>query len=239
MANNYFQFKQFRINQDKAAMKVGTDGVLLGAWAAIENAQTILDVGTGTGLIALMAAQRNTSAEIIAIDIDENACEQAYENVQCSPWSDRITVIHSSIQDFASTNENIFDYIVSNPPFFNKSLKSENTARNLARHTDSLSYEELFHCSIQLSSPAATLGLIIPHLLEKEIISIKNYYDYNLSRILRVKGDINKQIVRSLLEFNLGKATNFNEEIIYIEKGKRHAYSEEYKALTRDFYLTF
>nr|WP_321450579.1 methyltransferase [uncultured Carboxylicivirga sp.] len=238
MANSYFRFKQFTVNQEKAAMKVGTDGVLLGAWACCDKARKILDVGTGSGLIALMMAQRNPNAEIVAIEIDEVACEQAEQNFKNSPWSDRLSVVHTSIQDYSYTT-NKFDLIISNPPFFNNSLKSSDQARNLARHTDSLSYEELFYCSHQLSEEDATLSFIIPSVSEKDVIQIINDYDYNLSQVLRVQGDINKQIVRTLFEFKTKPVSSISEKNICIEKGRRHLYSEEYKTLTKDFYLAF
>nr|WP_319399913.1 methyltransferase [uncultured Carboxylicivirga sp.] len=238
MANSFFRFKQFTVNQEKAAMKVGTDGVLLGAWAGCDNARKILDIGTGSGLIALMMAQRNPNAEIIAIEIDEDACEQANQNFKTSPWSDRLSVVHTSLQDYCYT-ANKFDLIVSNPPFFNNSLKSSDQARNKARHTDSLSYEELFYCSHQLSEEDAALSFIIPSVSEKEVIRIKNDYDYNLSRVMRVQGDINKQIVRTLFEFKTKPVSSISKKNICIEKGRRHLYSEEYIALTKDFYLAF
>jgi len=239
MANNYFQFKQFKVLQDKAAMKVGTDSVLLGAWANIDNATRILDIGTGTGLLALMAAQRNTNAEIIAIDIDEDACQQAYENFQESPWADRLSIIHSPLQEFTQNNSSTFDYIISNPPFFHKSLKSENLSRNLARHNDSLSYSELFHCSVNLLSTNGILGMIIPYLSENDVMSINKHYDYNLLRLLHVKGDKNKPIIRSILEFSSLITSDYSSDLLIIEEGRRHSYSNEYKSLTKDFYLAF
>lgn len=239
MANNYFQFKQFAVNQDKTAMKVGTDGVLLGAWANCNGARKILDVGTGTGLIALMMAQRYPDAEIIAIDIDKSASEQARENFLASPWSDRLTVVHSSLQNFVKSNAGEFDHIISNPPYFQNSLRSGDKSRDLARHTDSLSFEEIFYCSDSLGSTEASLSIIIPYAAEGDVMTIKKNSSYNLFRKLHVQGDINKQVVRSLLEFKKEIVANCKEELLYIEKGKRHAYSEEYKALTRDFYLAF
>jgi len=239
MANSYFQFKQFKVNQDKTAMKVGTDGVLLGAWADCNGARKVLDIGTGTGLIALMMAQRNPNAEIIAIDIDEGACDQAHENFLASPWADRLTVVHSSLQDFVRSNTEEFDHIISNPPYFQNSLRSGIKTRDLARHTDSLSFEELLYCSNDLSSTSALLSIIIPYAAENDVMTIKKNSSYNLLRKLHVQGDINKQVVRSLLEFRKGVVANCKEELLYIEKGKRHVYSEEYKALTRDFYLAF
>ena len=129
MANSWFQFKQFKVEQGKTAMKVGTDGVLLGAWASVGDAKNILDVGTGTGLIALMLAQRNQNAEISAIDIDRNAVEQAAENAEQSPWSGRISIFESDYNHFRVGVSCLFDLIVSNPPYFEQSLKSPTKSR--------------------------------------------------------------------------------------------------------------
>lgn len=239
MANNYFQFKQFRVNQDKAAMKVGTDGVLLGAWAKLQKATRILDIGTGTGLIALMAAQRNPDAEIVAIDINEDACQQALENFQDTPWSKRLSVVHTSLEMFVQLNAQNFDYIICNPPFFNNSLKSDNQARNMARHTDSLSYNDLCFCSKQLLTESGTLGVVIPYVSENQFIDIAKCNGFYLSGTLHVKGDINKEVVRSLFEFSQAEHINHDVDIMVIEEGKRHAYSDKYRLLTKDFYLAF
>ncbi len=237
MANNYFQFKQFRVYQDKAAMKVGTDGVLIGAWSKLENARSILDVGTGTGLLALMAAQRNKNAEIVAIDIDEDACQQAYENFQDSPWADRLTIVHSPLQDFHS--DIIFDNIISNPPYFQNSQKSNKQNRNLARHDDSLSLNELLIHANRLSSEESTLSVILPHLIEREFINHIDKSTFNITRLLHLKGDIHKQIVRSLFELKKNNYTQYQTELLTIENGGRHRYTDEYQALTKDFYLAF
>lgn len=237
MANNYFQFKQFKVYQDKAAMKVGTDGVLIGAWSKLENANNILDIGTGTGLLALMAAQRNKNAEIVAIDIDEDACQQAYENFQASPWADRLTIVHSPLQDFHS--HTLFENIISNPPYFQYSQKSDKQSRNLARHDDSLSLNELLIHSNRLSSKNSTLSLIIPHLIEREFINYIDKSFFYVSRLLHLRGDIHKPIVRSLFELKKNESTQYQTELLTIENGGRHRYTDEYQALTKDFYLAF
>ena len=157
MSNNYFSFRQFTIHQDQCAMKVGTDGVLLGAWVNVENAQRILDVGTGTGLIALMCAQRSESV-IDAVEVDRAASEQAAVNCSASPWKDRITVVHDSFQHFAESTAYRYDLIVSNPPFFKNSLKPKGLARSLARHDDRLSYESLLYYTVKILEPGGTLA---------------------------------------------------------------------------------
>ena len=155
MPNPYFQFKRFTVYHDRCAMKVGTDGVLLGAWTDVSSSQQILDIGTGTGLIALMLAQRNVTAHITAIDIDEEAIEQAQGNIAASPWKNRIEVMK---QDFCQYSANrLFDTIVSNPPYFNQSLKGPDSQRNTARHTDSLELQPhtvCIHLAKRTSSPA-------------------------------------------------------------------------------------
>ena len=155
-----FQFQQFYVRHDKCAMKVGTDGVLLGALAT--GGQNILDIGTGTGLCALMMAQRFPDAHITAIDIDNDACQQATENVADSPFSGRIKVLHTSLKDFASTHADCYDSIFSNPPYFEENLNCPDKARNDARHTSSLPFSELISCSKQLLTDDGTLTLILP-----------------------------------------------------------------------------
>ena len=155
-----FQFQQFYVRHDKCAMKVGTDGVLLGALAT--GGKSALDIGTGTGLCALMMAQRFPDALITAIDIDDDACQQANENVADSPFSGRIKVLHTSLKDFASSHEDCYDSIFSNPPYFEENLNCPDKARNDARHTSSLPFSELISCSKRLLTDDGTLTLILP-----------------------------------------------------------------------------
>jgi tRNA1Val (adenine37-N6)-methyltransferase len=237
MANNYFKFKQFTISQDRCAMKVGTDGVLLGAWADCENAKTILDIGTGTGLIALMLAQRST-AHIDAIEIDQSASEQAGENVTKSPWETRISVINKSLQQFTEQIDKKYDLIVSNPPFFQNSLYAPNQSRTNARHNASLEYEDILDASLKLLSNNGMLSLILPYLEGTMFIvkaAGKGLYCVRQTNILPNPGKAPKRL---LLEFTKIKKPLVEQEII-IELNKRHEYSDAYKNLTRDFYLAF
>lgn len=167
MSNPYFQFKQFTVRHDKCAMKVGTDGVLLGAWAPVQNAKYILDVGAGSGLISLQLAQRNPWASITSIEIDPAAAAQAKENIQSSPWSDRMEVICSDFRDYHA--ENKFDLIVSNPPYFVDALKCPDNQRCMARHTSELNYELLFGHSTHLLSEQGIISVIIPSEVEKQL----------------------------------------------------------------------
>lgn len=237
MANNYFKFKQFTISQERCAMKVGTDGVLLGAWADCENAKTILDIGTGTGLIALMLAQRST-AHIDAIEIDQSASEQAGENVTKSPWKSRISVINKSLQQFTEQIDKKYDLIVSNPPFFQNSLYAPNQSRTNARHNASLEYEDILDASLKLLSNNGTLSLILPYLEGTMFIvkaAEKGLYCVRQTNVLPNPGKAPKRL---LLEFTKIKKPLVEQEII-IELNKRHEYSDAYKNLTRDFYLKF
>jgi len=239
MANNYFQFKQFKINQDKAAMKVGTDGVLLGAWVGLTDAQKVLDVGTGTGLIALMIAQRHAKSKITAIDIDPKACCQADENFTMSHWNDRLDVVNVSIQAFRQSQIGTFDLVVCNPPYFQNSFRSDCSRRNLARHTDSLSAEELIRSASVLSTDCGRLAVVIPEEQAERFIELSHKYFYNLVRTLHVKPNKMKPTKRRLLEFKKHFAGEFKENEIFIETSARHFYSNEYRELTKEFYLAF
>ena len=227
-----FRFKQFTIYQDRCAMKVGTDGVLLGAWSDVENATRILDVGTGTGLIALMLAQRNKNAAIDAIEIEKNACEQAAENVANSPCTSKITVFHQALQDFFPTKK--YDMIVSNPPYFSYSLKNPDTAKQLARHTDSLTSKVFFENAKRLLKPNGKLSLIFP--VEENLIKIAEAKGFFCTRLTKVFPKIDAKEKRLLMEFSLSPAPCIESEIV-IENTHRHEYSEDYKRLTQDFYL--
>jgi tRNA1(Val) A37 N6-methylase TrmN6 len=161
--NNWFRFKQFTIRQEGAAMKVGTDGVLLGAWATVPvPGSRVLDVGSGTGLIALMLAQRTLDVHVDALEIDPSSAEQALENFQASPWADRIACFQTSLQDYTPVSKFKYELIICNPPFFTSSLKTSSREKNLARHDDSLSLEDLLSCSTSLLTPTGTLSLVQP-----------------------------------------------------------------------------
>ena len=167
MSNTHFNFKQFSVQQDLCSMKVGTDGVLLGAWTNTDNANRILDIGTGTGLIALMLAQRST-ANITAVDAEANACEQAKINFYDSPWADRLQLVHSKIQDFHS--DQLFDLIVSNPPYFSGYYSSDNLSRDISRSADILlPYEDLIAVAQRLLKEDGRLSLILPANQQEKI----------------------------------------------------------------------
>ena len=232
MPNPYFRFKQFTVFHDLCAMKVGTDGVLLGAWADCSSAQTILDIGTGSGLIALMLAQRS-NATITAIDIDESAYIQAGVNFKESPFNDRLNVYHSSIQQFSAPTK--YDLIVSNPPYFSNSLQSPDASRTHARHTDSLPLSDLIKYSQLLLSPKGKLSLILPADVFEQVNSQALENSLFLCRKTLVRPTPSQAPKRVLLEYSQVQQTLIEDEL-FIEKS-RHVYSEEYRKLTSEFYL--
>ncbi len=239
MANSWFQFKQFKIEQGKTAMKVGTDGVLLGAWAKISKAKNILDIGTGTGLLALMCAQRNNEAQIIGVEIDQDASHQAKENFMASNWSNRLVVINESIQSFSKNNVLKFDAIVSNPPFFENAFKSENNQRQTARHTDRLSFLDLLSVAAQLLTKEGFFSLIIPSEIRNTLIQDAEKQGLYLYRRLDIyPTNQSTSAKRSLLTFKKQEGRAEIDALI-IEPQKRHQYSDAYIDLTKEFYLNF
>lgn len=233
MPNPYFTFKQFTIRHDRCAMKVGTDGVLLGAWTDLSHSRQILDIGTGTGLIALMLAQRCPEARITAIDIDTDAIGQAQENIQASPWKERVEAKLQNICTYTDSGK--FDTIVSNPPYFIDSLKCPDHQRNTARHTDTLDAGRLIRKVAELLTPDGRFSLILPAEQTDELISLAESHGLYPSRqtwVITRPGLMPKRI---LMEFRKTPATFHPDELV-IEL-ERHVYSEDYIALTKDFYL--
>lgn len=239
MPNNYFKFKQFTIYQDGSAMKVGTDGVLLGAWANVEKSQRILDVGTGTGLIAIMLAQRtNSNVNIDAIEIDDSAYQQAIENIKSCPWNNRLNAIHQSFQDFSANSKNKYDVIVSNPPYFMNGLDAKEESRTKARNADHLPFEELLEGSKSLLNPEGRLAVVLPIEEGEYFIRLAKLTGFYLSKMIHVLPNPGKPTKRYLLEFSLELCAVFEDELI-VENGQRHVYSPEYIELTKEFYLKF
>ena len=230
-----FQFKQFTIQQDVCAMKVGTDGVLLGAWSNVKEGN-ILDIGSGTGLIAILLAQRTKSALITAIDINQNAYLQTLQNVNECKWKERILVFHSSVQDFKS--ETKYDLIISNPPYFIDSTKAPQHERNTARHTDELSFLDLITAVKRLLKKDGLFVLILPTEEAQLFIKEAQEKELYLNRKCLVKPNSNKAVKRILMEFSLYNP-ELKEEELTIETEKRHQYTKEYIILTQDYYLNF
>lgn len=237
MANSYFQFKQFLILQDRCAMKVGTDGVLLGAWTEAAGAARILDIGTGTGLIALMLAQKNSHAQIDAIDIDANACEQAAGNALGSPFAGRIRVHSLSLSEYAETNNKRYDLIVSNPPYFVRSLKSPEEKRSLARHNDSLSLSDLIRLGRSMLTEEGKISLILPPALYEELLLLLPAHVLSIRRLTEVAPVPGAVPKRYLVELSPKQADDPVETNRLVIEEKRHQYTPEYIRLTKDFYL--
>lgn len=232
MPNPYFSFKQFTVYHDRCAMKVGTDGVLLGAWTDVMSARHILDIGTGTGLISLMLAQRS-DALIKAIDIDPDAVEQARGNAAASPWKDRIEVEQQDVCRY--TTDICFDVIVSNPPYFVNSLKSPDGQRNTARHTDGLDFEKLVGAAARMLHPEGAFSVIIPADGMELFQEIAASHKLHLSRRTMIHTKPDAEPKRVLLAFKPCPGSCINN-CLTIELA-RHVYSDEYIALTKDFYL--
>ena len=232
-----FTFKQFSIEQDRCAMKIGTDGVLLGAWAPIDNYPfSILDIGTGTGIIALMLAQRSAAQQIDALEIDEAAYEQATDNFENSPWNDRLFCFHAGLDEFIEEPEDEYDLIVSNPPFYSEDYKTENESRDLARFQDAMPFEQLLEAADLLLSEHGIFAVIIPFKEEENFIALANEFELYPLKITRVKGTPTTEIKRSLLAFSRNETTDLPIDELVIETA-RHVYTQEYIGLTKDFYL--
>jgi tRNA1Val (adenine37-N6)-methyltransferase len=236
MPNPYFKFKQFTIFHDKCAMKVGTDGVLLGSWAGKGTIpRRVLDIGSGSGLIALMLAQRFLEAEIEAVEIEEQCAKQCEENASASPFKDRIKSINTSIQEFALKQDVKFDLLVSNPPFFIDSFTSENDQRNTARHNHSLRQHELLKAVTDLSHQKSVFAIILP-VKEGELFIVKaREYPWYLNNQVYVKGSPESKEKRVLLEFTKSANQLVKNQLIIEEK--RGVYTKEFSNLVKSFYL--
>ncbi|MGB3948558.1 MAG: methyltransferase, partial [Bacteroidia bacterium] len=223
MSNQAFVFKQFKIHQDKCAMKVGTDAVLLGAWVNTANAKYILDIGTGTGIISLMLAQKS-EAIIDAIDIDSNAFEQVKENINASKWLDRIHPHHISLQQYAQRAEKKYDLIVSNPPYFVDSSKALEEARTNARHTDQLPFSDLLNGVLRLLHIEGVFYVILPTKESQLFREMAETHELYLTKLTRVITRADKPEKRLLMKFEFTQKT-LEEDSITIELDERHSYT--------------
>lgn len=233
MSTPYFRFKQFTVWHDRCAMKVGTDGVLLGATVPVYNKSNVLDVGTGSGLIALMLAQRNSKAEITAIELDVNAAQQARENFDKSPWATRFKLHNLDFKSFIYPKK--FDLIVSNPPYFVNSLLSPNTAKNSARHTEGLSFTDLLLGTVRLLADNGIACFILPIEAKDDFTAIALSHKLYLTRCIQIQTNFGGKVRRVILEFQLRNLELVREDLL-IEVG-RHKYSPAYIELTKEFYL--
>lgn len=231
-----FHFKEFSIAQDRCAMKVGTDGVLLGAWTSLEHRpDSILDIGAGTGLIALQLAQRSEADLIDALEVDGDAHEQCVSNFEASPWGDRLFCYHASFAEFVEEIDQRYDLIASNPPFHSEDPGSGNPTRDRARQNRSLPFGELVSGVARLLSESGIFSVIVPSRETDNFIDLAKAQGLHPRRICRVKGNPRVDYKRSLMEFGFGEATVELGELIV--EDARHGYSEAYTALTRKFYL--
>ena len=231
-----FNFKEFTVAQDRCAMQVGTDGVLLGAWAPLtENPESILDIGTGTGVIALMLAQRSTATTIDALELDGSAYEQATENFENSPWADRLFCYHAHVYEFFTEMDDTYDLITCNPPFFDESQKSPDEARNKARFEEAMPFDLLVRAISNLLNPGGIFAVILPFSRKAEFIDLAAKADLFVSKITNIRGQIGKPFKRVLIALTT-KTSDVSENELTIEKS-RHNYTADYTALVKDFYL--
>lgn len=235
--NNYFQFKKFLIKQEKSAMRVGTDGVLLGAWADVSNAKNILDIGTGTGLIAIMLAQRS-EAKITGIEIEYNAAFEASENAQNSPWKERIHIINQPFQNFAIQTTERFDTIVSNPPFFSNAIKNQHEQKSIARHNHLLPFADLIDGVLMLLTSNGKFSIILPVNEANDFTNLAENSGLFLSKRLEIKPSTLKIANRYLMEFSKNKVDTIIDTLSIFEDNCTN-YTTAYKQLTADFYLNF
>jgi len=232
-----FSFKQFTVQQNQCAMKIGTDGVLLGAWCPIDNNPfSVLDIGAGTGILSLMIAQRSNAEQIDSLEIDEDAYEQCVENFENSPWSDRLFCFHASLDEFVDEPEDEYDLIISNPPFYSEDFKSDNSQRDMARFQDALPFEDLIEAADLLLSENGFFAVIIPFKEEEKFINLCAQVELFPVKVTRVKGTPTTDIKRSLLAFKRHELSTLTTDELIIETS-RHRYTEDYINLTRDFYL--
>ena len=236
MSQKPFVFKEFSVHQDQCAMKIGTDSVLLGAWSSLKNNPfSVLDIGSGTGVLSLMLAQRSHAELIDALEIDENAYEQCVDNFEQSPWSDRLFCYHASLEEFAKEIDDTYDLIISNPPFYSEDYKTKNDQRDLARFNEAIPFNHLIESVAKLLSKDGTFNVVIPFKEEFDFITLASNTNLLPNKILHIKGNPNSEIKRSLIEFSFQEKKLEVSELII--ETSRHEYTQDYIKLTKAFYL--
>ena len=231
-----FRFRQFSVEDDQSTMKVGTDGILLGAWIETGEAKNILDIGTGCGVIALMMAQRST-ASVDAIDISLESTDQARSNFLASPWKDRLKALHRSFMEHATNPENKYDIILTNPPFFRNSLKSLDSSRNLARHHEAFQLTELFEAVNIMLHETGALYIILPQTNTGLLMELALIHHLPVNHILNIKPKEDKIQNRVIMKFGRTKPEKVQVDELIIRHSD-NSFTEKYKELTGDFYLS-
>ncbi|PIE48486.1 MAG: tRNA (adenine-N(6)-)-methyltransferase [Flavobacteriales bacterium] len=232
-----FQLKQFNVNQADVSMKIGTDAMVLGAWAPVNDAETILDIGTGTGILALMLAQRSDAFTIDAVEIDAKTFERAVENFEHSPWADRLFCYHASIQEFADEIDETYDFIISNPPYFEINQTTGINPRTTARQTHHLNHSTLLKVTKQLLHPNGSCAFSLPFVSEQPLIAEAENLGFKVYKILRMKDKADTSYSRSFLQLGFGDKPTQTETLVLKEDSG--AYSADFKALTQAFYPMF
>ncbi len=235
-SSSIFRFKQFEIEQNGCTMKVGTDGVLLGAWSNVEGRKEMLDIGTGTGVIAIMLAQRKLDANVDAVEIDSTACQTAKKNMLNSPFSNRLNSFEESIQDFAKTTRKEYDLIVCNPPFFTGGTLSAQTSRNDVRHTIKLPNGDLLNSVQRLLKKDGKFCVVLPFIEGLRFKEIAQSYNLYCTKVTQVRSKKEKPVERLLLQFEKVNQPEMTDELI-IQFEKRNDYTPDYITLTKEFYL--
>ena len=237
MSKSFFQFKQFGIHMDRCAMKVGTDGVVLGAMAGEEKAVNMLEIGVGTGVVSLMMAQRFQQLAITGVEIDQDAWEQSSENAANSPWSSRVKFLHESLQSFSESSTDRFDLIVSNPPYFFKHIKSADAKRNRALHHESLTFSDLLDAIERLLLPTGSLWLILPPQGMKQMEGLAASRNLFLNRQIFIKDKATKPTLRTVGRFSYLPQKEKSSELLI--KDQEGHYTEFYSTLLKDFLVIF
>ncbi|TGV02827.1 tRNA1(Val) (adenine(37)-N6)-methyltransferase [Flavivirga rizhaonensis] len=236
MSKKPFVFKQFSVNQEQCAMKIGTDSVLLGAWTSVKgNPFSILDIGAGTGILSLMLAQRSHAKVIDAIEIDDDAYEECVDNFEQSPWGDRLFCYHAALEEFVNEIDDKYDLIISNPPFYSEDYKTENKQRDIARFQDAMPFDHLIESVSKLLSESGIFSVIIPFKEEDKLVHLASKFNLIPNKTLHIKGTPTSEIKRSLIEFSFSKSDLKIDSLII--ESSRHQYTENYINLTKDFYL--
>ena len=238
MPNTYFQFKQFRVEQEQCAMKVCTDSCVFGAAVVVAGAERILDIGTGTGLLALMVAQRS-GAVVEAVEINAAAQQQAAANFSQSPWADRLKLHPVSLQEFAASNQQQYDVILSNPPFFLSSLKSDNAAKNTAKHTGELLFEDILSFAQRHLTPGGKLYLLLPPAEAQHFAQLATNYQLYLCNTLEVYTRVDGKCIRHIQTYTFHPAPVPVKQTLYIREKDTVTYTQDFTNLLRDYYLIF